>query len=81
MATHQCKPAPRLQKSKTCQIRYIKVNKTHYEYRTKTQSPYSGCRPIPAISIKGKWLDSAGFAINTPLKIRVMNGCLVITKQ
>ncbi len=35
----------------------------------------------PQIRIKGKWLAEAGFTIETLIDIRVMEGCLVITKQ
>ncbi|MCT4706362.1 SymE family type I addiction module toxin [Enterobacteriaceae bacterium H16N7] len=37
--------------------------------------------PAPAITLKGYWLEDAGFATGTPLKIRVMPGCLVLTAQ
>jgi hypothetical protein len=29
--------------------------------------------------MKGHWLDQAGFTINTPVTVRVMEGCLVLT--
>ena len=35
----------------------------------------------PQIKLKGKWLEQAGFTTGTPLAVRVMNGCLVITSQ
>ncbi|MBL1275077.1 MAG: type I toxin-antitoxin system SymE family toxin [Ectothiorhodospiraceae bacterium] len=31
--------------------------------------------------MKGHWLQQAGFEINTPVKVRVMEGCLVITAE
>ncbi|MDY7576730.1 SymE family type I addiction module toxin [Herbaspirillum sp. RTI4] len=34
---------------------------------------------VPWIRIQGKWLEQAGFAIRTPVRIRVMVGCLVLT--
>ncbi|MCG7928913.1 MAG: type I toxin-antitoxin system SymE family toxin [Candidatus Thiodiazotropha lotti] len=34
---------------------------------------------MPWIQLKGYWLKHAGFEINTPVKVRVMNGCLVLT--
>jgi toxic protein SymE len=61
--------------------RYIKVNQIHYEYRTKQQSPNSGCRSVPWIQMKGHWLRQAGFEIDTPIKVRVMDGCLVLTTE
>ena len=36
---------------------------------------------IPAINLKGKWLNQAEFTTGTPLIIRVMQGCLVITTE
>ncbi|WP_348519226.1 SymE family type I addiction module toxin [Dryocola clanedunensis] len=37
--------------------------------------------PAPTVTLKGYWLEDAGFATGTPLKIRVMPGCLVLTAQ
>jgi hypothetical protein len=31
--------------------------------------------------MKGHWLDQAGFAIDTPVTVRVMDGCLVLTAE
>jgi hypothetical protein len=31
--------------------------------------------------VQGQWLDQAGFSIHTPIKIRVMEGCLVVTAE
>lgn len=59
--------------------RHIKVNQIHYDYRTKQQSPNSGNRSVPWIQMKGHWLRQAGFEIDTPIKVRVMEGCLVLT--
>ncbi|ELI7922620.1 SymE family type I addiction module toxin [Yersinia enterocolitica] len=38
-------------------------------------------QPAPAITLKGCWLEGAGFKTGTALKVRVMPGCLVITAQ
>ncbi|HEY0209636.1 SymE family type I addiction module toxin [Acerihabitans sp.] len=35
----------------------------------------------PQVKLKGKWLEQAGFLTGTPLAVRVMDGCLVITTQ
>ena len=37
--------------------------------------------PVPAITLKGNWLEVAGFATGTPVNVRVMNGCLVLTAE
>ncbi|MCU7917737.1 MAG: type I toxin-antitoxin system SymE family toxin [Candidatus Thiodiazotropha sp. (ex Epidulcina cf. delphinae)] len=31
--------------------------------------------------MQGRWLEQAGFAIHTPIKVRVMEGCLVLTVE
>jgi len=36
-------------------------------------------RPIPAVTLKGHWLEDAGFETETPLEVRVMNGCMILT--
>ena len=36
-------------------------------------------RPIPAVTLKGHWLEDAGFETRTPLEVRVMNGCIILT--
>lgn len=41
--------------------------------------PEPSYTPIPMLRIRGKWLAQAGFTIGTPVKIRVMHGCLVMT--
>lgn len=37
--------------------------------------------PAPTITLKGYWLEDAGFETGTQLKVRVMPGCLVLTAQ
>lgn len=69
-----------LRKSKITERR-IKVNQIHYDYRTKQQSPNSGNRTVPWIQMKGHWLQQAGFEIDTPIKVRIMDGCLVLTTE
>ncbi|MEW8646583.1 MAG: SymE family type I addiction module toxin [Candidatus Thiodiazotropha endolucinida] len=36
---------------------------------------------MPCIQLKGHWLNYAGSQINTPVKVRVMEGCLVLAVQ
>lgn len=81
MAESNSKSGTRLRKSKICEQRYIKVNAIHYEYRTKEQPPNSGDRSVPWIQMKGHWLQEAGFDIDTPVTVRVMDGCLVLTTE
>ncbi|WP_241613758.1 SymE family type I addiction module toxin [Rosenbergiella epipactidis] len=62
--------------------------KTHHKPETGT--PTTRCytvgsisdakyRPIPAFTLKGHWLGEAGFETGTPLEVRVMNGCMILT--
>nr|WP_314424696.1 endoribonuclease SymE [uncultured Erwinia sp.] len=37
--------------------------------------------PAPAVTLKGNWLAEAGFTTGTPLDVRVMPGCLILTAQ
>ena len=36
---------------------------------------------IPALTMKGQWLEEAGFATGTEVDLKVMNGCIVITAR
>lgn len=79
MANSNDKAGARLRKSQTGEERYLKVKQSYYDYRLKEQAVNCGSRPVPTIQMTGHWLQKAGFEINTPLRIRVMRGCLVIT--
>jgi len=67
-------PSARLAKTKFHQ-RQLKVRQAYHSYQLKQ------CKPIPVgeIHLKGRWLIEAGFEINTPVKVRIMAGCLVVT--
>lgn len=58
-------PVPKTEKP-SCKVKRIKVNSI--VDRDKT---------VPWIRIQGQWLDKAGFQINTPVQIHVMDGCLI----
>lgn len=36
---------------------------------------------IPALIMKGQWLEAAGFATGTEVDVKVMNGCIVLTAK
>jgi len=36
---------------------------------------------VPWIQLKGKWLAKAGFTIDTPIKVEVANGRLVLAAE
>ncbi len=57
----------------------IKVAKTFYPHPPKNHTPYKGSRAVPWIQMRGLWLEAAGFSIDTPIKVRIMPGCLVLT--
>ena len=38
-------------------------------------------RDTPFLRVAGKWLAQAGFPVDTKVKIKVVKGCLVITKD
>ncbi|MFJ4111322.1 SymE family type I addiction module toxin [Pseudomonas sp. NPDC089758] len=38
-------------------------------------------RTIPGITLRGLWLQRAGFEVNEKIRNRVMQGCLVITAE
>ncbi|EDD8383244.1 endoribonuclease SymE [Salmonella enterica subsp. enterica serovar Schwarzengrund] len=42
-------------------------------------SRFENHQHIPAIIMKGQWLEAAGFAIGTKIDIKVMEGCIVLT--
>ncbi|GCG42758.1 toxic peptide regulated by antisense sRNA symR [Escherichia coli] len=44
-------------------------------------SRYPDYRRIPAITLKGQWLEAAGFATGTAVDVKVMEGCIVLTAQ
>ncbi|GLR10912.1 endoribonuclease SymE [Mixta theicola] len=72
MAEHDTKPevvtteAPEL-KTRRYTVGYIRDWKTHNR--------------ATSITLKGAWLDDAGFETGTPLRVRVMPGCLILTAQ
>lgn len=38
-------------------------------------------RPVPWIRLSGLWLEQAGFTPRSIIRVRVMQDCLVITKE
>lgn len=44
-------------------------------------SRYPDYTRIPAIMMKGQWLEEAGFATDTRVDVRVMNGCIILTAK
>ncbi|MCP4278291.1 MAG: type I toxin-antitoxin system SymE family toxin [Gammaproteobacteria bacterium] len=69
-------PALPLAKAKQ---RQYKVRETYHSYQLKQTSQQR--TPIGEIHLKGHWLIQAGFEIDTPVMVRVMEGCLVLTTR
>jgi hypothetical protein len=50
--------------------------------RFLTVALYPEARPrLPWIRLRGLWLQQAGFSPNARVRVRVMQGCLVITTE
>ena len=60
--------------------RRLTVSSLPIDQKNKT-GPYSTQAKVPWIRMQGKWLEEAGFSINTPIKVRVIKGCLVLTVE
>lgn len=54
----------------------------HLQDRHLTVSLYPESNPhVPWIRLRGLWLRQAGFTPESRVRVRVMPGCLVITKE
>ena len=62
--------------------RRIKVRKGYYARIIKDRHHIAFDRtvysPVPWINIQGLWLEQAGFSINTPIKVEVSEGRLIL---
>jgi hypothetical protein len=85
MANRKLTPDRRSPKDKACQTRSIKVRETIYSRIIKdkyhTHFNRTVYTTVPWITMQGRWLEQAGFAIHAPIKVRVMEGCLVLTVE
>ena len=83
MAKAHSTPRRRRVVPRSCQERQLKVKKGYYERAARrfVAEPYPVPRPVPWVQLKGYWLEAAGFNIDTPIKVRVMEGCLVLTVE
>ena len=81
MAKAHSTPGRRRVVPRRCQERQLKVKRGYYERRARRWSPepYPMPRPVPWVQLKGYWLEAAGFTIDAPIRVRVMEGCLVLT--
>ncbi|MCX8962644.1 type I addiction module toxin, SymE family [Erwinia psidii] len=76
MAEHDTKPEVSISKG----LRQLKVGYTSIRHadRNDMTTCYSRC---PSINLRGNWLQEAGFETDTPVDVRVMKDCLVITTK
>ena len=81
MAKAHSTPTRRPVVLKTCQERWLKVKRGYYERRSRrgAADAHAVPRPVPWVQLKGYWLEAAGFNIDAPIRVRVMEGCLVLT--
>ena len=65
----------------TTHTRRIKVCRGYCDYQPKQASPSASATVVPWIRLKGKWLQQAGFTVDTPVTVEVRQGQLVLTAQ
>jgi len=58
-------------------MRALKVRQAYRDYSLKNQE-YKGNASIPALILKGTWLEKAGFTIELPVVVIVRDKLLVI---
>jgi len=54
---------------------------THYYEVSGRVAEARGSRRVPWLQMRGDWLAAAGFDIQAPVRVRVMQGCLVVTVE
>jgi len=85
MADSDHTPERRSPKNKVCYTRSLTVRKGTCSRIKKDKDHAHFDRTIyssvPWINIRGQWLEKAGFTIQTPITVRVMDGCLVLTVE
>ena len=80
-------PALPLNKTKTGKLkankiqtrRFLKVRESYHSYQL--QQPCKQRVSVAEIHLKGHWLITAGFAIDTPLTVQVKQGFITITPE
>ena len=60
--------------------RRVTVGHRYYELPPLERGDPRRSRRIPWLQMRGDWLAAAGFDIQTPVRVRVMHGCLVLTR-
>ena len=47
----------------------------------KVCARYDNNKVMPWVQMRGQWLEQIGFSIDTPITVRAMDGCLVLTAE
>lgn len=77
MAEHDTKPEVSISKGlRRLKVGYVGIR--HEDRRTGMTTYYSRC---PGLHLKGCWLEEAGFKTDTPVDVRVLPGCLILTAR
>lgn len=82
MASNHCTGCSR--PTKVPNERRLTVREILYQYPPRKDDPQQQLhreKKVPWLQMKGLWLQQAGFEIDTPVKVRVMEGCLVLTTE
>jgi toxic protein SymE len=58
--------------------RRLTISYRYPESRGRSASPYVRGTPMPFLRLQGRWLDQAGFAIGTQVRVEVDHGRLVV---
>ena len=59
--------------------RRLTVRDQIYAYPERLDGTPSRMVKVPWLQMRGHWLAAAGFDIRKPVRVRVMQGCLVLT--
>ena len=77
MAKQDSKPDGQISKAlRRMTVSYVSIR--HYDRHTNRTRRYSR---LASLRLNGRWMEEAGLTTGTPLDVRVMPGCLVITAK
>lgn len=79
MAEDYHKPGPKVREAVSGQERQLIVKQGYYDYQGKQKQNQRA--HIAEILLKGKWLAQAGFEAGQQVTVKVLDGCLVLTKK
>ncbi len=69
---------------KTHSRKWLTVGKFYHYYNPTKDAPPGTTNhsvKVPAINIKGRWLEKAGFTIGAKVRVQACQGCLVMTVE